>query len=797
MLRNKTLLLFLALLSFSLAACDSAETKEQKYIARGDAYFAEQDYVRAKLEYRNAARISPTNPKILYSLGLVDEAQGNIKNAFKAFIVAEQQDGQFVPALSKLVHYFLAAEQYAEVERRIDLLLSLAPEDADANAIKGSLFLREKKFDKALEQVKKALSIDSTNIIAYSVYTGIYNNQKQPEKAIEVLLEGIEKNPKNLSLHLLLAALYSEQEDLTNLSGVYHKIFEYYPEQIRFRFDLAEIFSKTGEMEQAEAVLRETVKVFPENMKAKHKLATFLEKNKNAVLAEEEIRTYIKEEPEEKIPYLWLADLYIRNNKDALAVETLKNVISMSANDKISLNANTSLAGIQIRKGDIEFASKLIGEVLEKDVNNREALLVRANLSFHQGKREEAVSDLRTILKNHPDETRASSVLAEIFLMQGHVDLAIDTLIQSLKVANSVDLAMHVRLAQLHALQGNQETAESLLALVTKTDPSYAIGWENIARLAIEFKKWDEAEQSIKKLETLDGQENLALFLRGQILEKTGKTKEALSSYRDVIKADPDAALAEYALSAVLDLSKDKETLNATKTFLLSLDTNNPTVSTVLGGMLLLSEEKDKAEAFFKKAIANRPRAQAPYIALAQFKEEEGDIAAALDILEKAEKALPMGVSAPMKRAAILSAQGRVEEAISLYDSLLSRNNELDVAANNMAQLVADHMAYDPEALEKARLIAERFVNSKNLYFIDTLGWVYYRQGHVSQAERFLKRAATELNPPNPQMLYHYGVLLKDIDRAEEAKHFLGQAIENPADFPEKEEAKRLLESIK
>ena len=81
-----------------LASCDNPENKTEKYIIRGDALFAEKDYVRAKLEYKNAARISPTNPKVIYSLGLVEEAQGNIIEALKAFMVAEQQNRNYAPA---------------------------------------------------------------------------------------------------------------------------------------------------------------------------------------------------------------------------------------------------------------------------------------------------------------------------------------------------------------------------------------------------------------------------------------------------------------------------------------------------------------------------------------------------------------------------------------------------------------------------------------------------------------------------------------------------------------------------
>ncbi len=784
------------ILSFALTACDSAENKEQQYIAKGDIYLAQGDYTRARLEYRNAARISPTNPQTLYNLGRIDEAQGNIRNALSAFLVAEQQDKDFAPAISKIIRYFMAAEQYQEVEKRIDHLISLEPENADARAIKGSLYLRQKDFKKAKESAQKALELDPSNILAFSVLTGFYNNQDQKDEAIKVLEAGIEKNPKDISLRLLKAAIYSEQDNIAKVSDTYHDIFELYPDDIRFRFDLAEILSQTGNDDKAEALLRSTVKAFPDNLRAKHLLTTFLEENRTISLAEEEIRTYIKETPEEKIPYLWLADLYIRNNKDQLAVETLKNVIRTASDDKISLNANTSLAGIQIRQGDIDFAKKLIGAVLAKDVNNKDALLVRANLAFHQGQYQEAVADLRTILRDHPAEKRASRILAEIFLLQGHIDLAIDTLFQSINASTSADFSLHVRLAQLHALRGNKEEALKLLSNVTKADPTYAIGWENAARLAIEQEKWEDAESYIQKLEKLDGQALLATFLKGQIKEKTGNLEEAATRYKKVIRTAPSAPIAEYALSALLSLSKAPEDIKKAKDFLLSLETDNPSVATVTGGMLVILNEKELAKNMFEKAIANKPKTQAPYLALAQLFEEEGNTNKAIALLKDAEKALPFEPAAPVKRAVLLSSQGRVEDAINIYSALLEQNKNLDFVANNMAQLIADHRYHDKDSMEKAKLIAERFIGSNNLYYLDTLGWVYFRQGLISQAEPLLKRAATEARPAHPQMLYHYGALLAKLDKKNEAKAYLKRAISSDEDYTGKDEARALYEKL-
>jgi tetratricopeptide (TPR) repeat protein len=781
-----------------LTSCKNQEDKAEKYFARGNALFAQKDYVKARLEYKNAARISPTNPKVIYSLGLVEEAQGNITQALKAFLVAEQQDGNYAPAISKLVHYFMAAQQYEEVTKRIDHLLSIDPTNATAYAIKGSLFLKSKEYDEARVRVQKALNIDPANVIAYSVLAGIHNAQSEPEKAISALKKGIERNPKEVSLHLLMAAIYSENNDTLEVIKIYHKLFDLYPKETKFHFDLATVLSETGYTDKAELELRKVVKLFPDNIIAKHKLAIFLENNRDANAAEKEIQSYIEKQPKDKTPYIWLADLYIRNNKDLLAIETLSSLINNNADDQISMNASTSLANIQLRKGDIDIARQLIDSVLEKNVNNKEALFIRANLSFYQGNYQQAVSDLRTVIRDDIKTTKAHRVLAEIFLIQGHTNLAIDTLIESLKT-NASELSSHVRLAQLYSLQGDDEHAMELLDIVTKTDPIYPIGWENTARLAIEKEKWDTAKEAIQRLEKLDGQKLIAEFLRGQIFDKTKEYGQARALYKNVIKADPSSPLSEYVLSALLDISQKEGDLQDIKEFLYTLQTNSPTVETILAIIWESMGEKENAEKHYIKATENNPKTQVAYIAYAKLLIEKGNDDAALEILSKAEKAIPFEIAASLEKANFLSQLGKTDEAIAIYEALYQKNDQTNIVANNMAQLIADYKSHDNKAMDRARIAAERFTNSNNPYHLDTLGWVYLRMGHIAQAQSVLERAISLSPVPlHPQIGYHYGSLLAKIGRNEEAIEFLTQSLsEESVSYPGIDEAKALLNALK
>ncbi|PJB70859.1 MAG: hypothetical protein CO093_06905 [Alphaproteobacteria bacterium CG_4_9_14_3_um_filter_47_13] len=777
-----------------LASCDNAEEKYQKYLKRGDTFYDNHDYIKARLEYKNAAKIMPANARVIYSLGLVEEAEGTLQSALSAFLVAEQQDPAYEPVLLKLAEFYLTAQQFEEARIRVNKILEMNPQHATAHALKGSLFLREKAFARAEQEVEIALQNDSDNVIAYSVLTGIHIAKKELGSALDVLEKAISLNKKELSFYLLKAAIYSEQDNIDAIAQVYKEIFELYPEKIRFRFDLAKILSDVGKMVEAGAVYRDTVRDFPENPEAKHRLISFLEGQENMEIAEKELQSFIQSSPEQKIFHLWLADLYIRNHQDERAVATLENIINTEPNDWIGLNASTALAEIQLSKGDIELAENLISSVLKKDVNNREALLLQANLAFSQGDYQKSIVDLRTILQDDPGSLKASRILAEAFLIQGRIDLAVDTLLQAAE-KHPEEKGTRVRLAQFYALRGNYEKAKEILLGIINIDPAYSVGWETLARLSIENKQWEKAEEAVAKLEKQEGQKEVAAFLDARIKEKTGMTPQAVILYKEIIKASPSAPIAAYALSSLLEMSHAPEHLKDMKSFLLSLHSDSSTILTVLGGVEAALGHEEEAEAAFRSAIRENARDQTPYILLAEILIQQEEMEQALEMLKKAEDALPTEIKASMMRADLLIQSGRIDEAISVYENILQRNDRADAVANNLSQTLADFKYQDKEAMERAQHIAERFINADNPYFLDTLGWVYFKQKRIEQAEPILARAVILLKQPNPQIDYHYGALLLESGQKDKAKEYLQRAVSGTK-YQGFEEAQKLLHTI-
>jgi tetratricopeptide (TPR) repeat protein len=127
---------------------------------------------------------------------------------------------------------------------------------------------------------------------------------------------------------------------------------------------------------------------------------------------------------------------------------------------------------------------------------------------------------------------------------------------------------------------------------------------------------------------------------------------------------------------------------------------------------------------------------------------------------------LDRGIAAGAQKEALLlgqaqiqNADGRTDDAIATYRELLRLNPKSAVAANELANALADRNPLDKVALRDARDLLRKNATFKSLAIIDTLAWSDYRLGDFQRAKELLGRVKADQSP-NPQLRFHYGAVL-------------------------------------
>jgi len=89
----------------------------------------------------------------------------------------------------------------------------------------------------------------------------------------------------------------------------------------------------------------------------------------------------------------------------------------------------------------------------------------------------------------------------------------------------------------------------------------------------------------------------------------------------------------------------------------------------------------------------------------------------------------------------------------------------------------------------------QKLKKSKNPAYLDTLGWVYYRNSEFDIALSYLKRAVKKL-PNQPLLQYHLGMAYYTAGNIALAEQNLKSAVASGRNFTGKAEAEQTLKMI-
>jgi Flp pilus assembly protein TadD len=164
-------------------------------------------------------------------------------------------------------------------------------------------------------------------------------------------------------------------------------------------------------------------------------------------------------------------------------------------------------------------------------------------------------------------------------------------------------------------------------------------------------------------------------------------------------------------------------------------------------------------------------------------------------IYQRGLKAVPADPELSRLLAEDFQRAKRHEEAIRLYERLVTANPKLQAETNDLAALLLDHRT-DKASFERALELARSFAGSQNPLALDTLGWAYYRTGDFAQATRTLEQAVAG-NGELPVLRYHLGMAYLAMGNKAGARAELAKAVAAPkADFTGLDNARNALANI-
>jgi tetratricopeptide (TPR) repeat protein len=266
--------------------------------------------------------------------------------------------------------------------------------------------------------------------------------------------------------------------------------------------------------------------------------------------------------------------------------------------------------------------------------------------------------------------------------------------------------------------------------------------------------------------------------LEAAILTGQGRTDEAVALLERMGATAPGGA--GSMASTIVQVYTQTGQRAAAHAFLddiLARDPQNAEALRLRGALLQLDGEDEEAARALRAAIAADPADPAAYLALAALHQAAGRADEAAAATAEGLAAAPDDPLLLLSHADQLNRHGDHAGALAAYEKLYELRPDSVVAANNLASVLSEHWARDPERLARAAEVARRLAGVQNPQIQDTYGWIQFLQGKPDEALRSLIPAAEGL-PENPWVRYHIGMAYAALGEAEEAKGHLEAALE-------------------
>ncbi|MEP3248180.1 MAG: tetratricopeptide repeat protein [Sneathiella sp.] len=794
--RKKAFYLIAGIAMLALAGCDSPEEKAQSHYENGKQLFKEENYVKAGLEFRNALQLNGNLADAWYHLALVEEKEGKFREYAGDLYKTIELDSQHVKAQVRIAKILLFSGRLEEAAQKSELVLRLAPESADVWSLQSAVLFRQKRNAEAVDAAEKALEIEPAHIEASLVVAVEALSKGLPGKALDVLDESLKTHPENVPLQLAKMQALEKKGDKAGIEAVFRELIKSNPDQLSYRNNLTRFYLQEGKKDEAEAEIRAIAAENPDDTDAKLNIVRFMRSVGGNDAAKAELEKMIAAEPEKYTYQFALSEILLQEGKIEEAKSLLATVIEKGGLADEGLQGRNKMSEILLRQGQKEEALKYVEEVLVQDNRNVVALMLKAAMLIDDGEVEDAITDLRSALREQPDSVKATLLLARAHEMTGAVELAEDRFDAAFKMANG-KVGAALQYAQFLNRRTQHERAETVLERGLKISPNNQALLINLAQVKLIRQDWKGAEEIAVRLREIN-EDNV---VSDQILGRSyAGQKDFDKSIQAFQKAQGRTSGGINTLVALvrLNISQGKvDEANAMLDDIIAAAPDNYPARLLKGQVLVLNGDEEGGLAEYKKVIADNPELPSAYTVLFTHQARKKDYKAAQETLDAALKALPDNYSLMMAQAGLHEIQQKYEDAISVYESILTNVPNSEVVINNIASLIST-VYNDEENLRRAYSYAKRFRSSPVPHFKDTLGWIHYKLGEYELATPLLEDAVEQL--PNFALLrYHLGMSYHAEQNKTRALEELTKAMElsDNKPTPDMKDLEKTLKSLK
>lgn len=793
-------LLPLLLLSLALAACTSMEEKRDSHM--NAALEAEQrgDCTVAGSQAREAADLDPLFAEAHLLLGRCALKEDRPKDAGASFAKALELRPDSMEALAGAARAALLDDDLDKASSYLEKAENAGGDSGDLAVIRAGLHLKKREYEAAIPLFEAVLEKKPENEEAVVGLASAYINAGMREKAADLLTASVEKLPQSPAVLSLLLTIALQDNDFAKAEDYLQRLQSQRPEDPALVLQLSDLRLMAGKEEEALGVLTDFLQKHPDSDTVRVRLAD----NEAARGDFDQALSVLDAAPAQTgLIRLTKASVLGRSGRTDEAENLLK-ALAADPNAKAQITeARLGLVEIFLEGNRLEEAEKELSLLLADEPQNSDALFLRGRVFFTLGRYGDAIKDYSRVLDINENDYEAALALADAYNASRDSERAEQIISNVIKRAPKYSAA-YTTLVNLYMMRRQPEAALMTLSIGKKELPDEPLLPVLEADILASLSRFDEAAKLLEELAKKDDLREAVLLRLAAVHGMAKQYAKAAGIYERLLKANPElAAAAEGYIKTKAAEGKTKDALAFAEKRGKDRP-EDPIAAFMLADAAFADKNTAKAEAALLQAIKLAPAWDLPLTELARHYTATGRIDEAIEVARTSMANAPE-VSGPAVVLAMLQEEkDDLDAAEATYRSILTNEPQNYLAANNLAFLLSRHNP-DPARLEEAEKLAELASATGAPATFDTLGWVRFLRGDNDGAEEAVRRAARGM-PDNPVIAFHLASILaaqskedgrKDtVARVDEAKALLKTVVESKEDFPQKSDAKKLLESL-
>ncbi len=542
--------------AFFLAGCGGKEDRKLQHLERGLEFLADQNYDKARIEFKNLGQIDPKEAQAYLHLGEIEEHEHAFEKAFSYYNTAINLDSELIKPRLKIIQIYIAqaaaarsrsdktgeANALALAQKQITETLKRKPDQAEGLMLQASFWLQEGKLEEALRQLEKLVAKDAGHESAVVLLTRLYVQENRNTDAESLLINAIKHVKNNAQLREMLARFYENNGESGKAEEVLFALVDDFQETPDYRLTLSAFLVRSGRANEAEHILRAAMGLNLDDTGLYSHYIDLVLRHRGIGAAIKELESVVEQNPGIHELQFKLVDFYRNNDQNLKARQFLTNLIKRYNTKPTGLQARVILAAILAEENEqSDYASLLIEEVLRGNPRDHNALLLRGKIAVNNNDWTAAINDYRLILADQPDSVEILSLLSEAFTGNGDLELATEALTKVIKLVPE-DNAFRLTLARLLA-KGNGNGRKSLeqIASVLERTPDHLEALQLKYELLIIEGNVQGMLDTAKVLQAVAPELEDGFIKEARLLVAQKRYKEAAQLTNKVLARDPDS----------------------------------------------------------------------------------------------------------------------------------------------------------------------------------------------------------------------------------------------------------------